>query len=110
MKEIKKSMFDFCADSTSCFPTWQKKSHKLKWLKDSVLYKGQTNEGEIILTPVTISTDQYKIPYMMDAVTGSLYKDGQCVTSTYLLLLSITDAKGLDKELLSMRSNKTLGV
>ena len=109
MKEIKKSLSEMCADSTSCFPTWQQKPHKLKWLKDRILYKGQTNQGEIILTPVSIATDHHKTPYMMDAVTGSLYKDNRCMTSTNLVLNAIKDCKGLDKVLLSMRHNKVLG-
>jgi hypothetical protein len=46
-----------CADSTSCFPSWQVKSHKLKWLKDCLLYRGITNDGEIVVTPVVIATD-----------------------------------------------------
>ena len=110
MKQIKKSLSEMCADSTSCFPTWQQKPHKLKWLADRLLYKGITNEGEIILTPVTIATDYHATPYMMDAVTGSLYKGKQCITSTHLVLESIKDCKGLDKVLLAMRNNKVLGV
>ena len=110
MKQIKKSLSELCADSTSCFSTWQQKPHKLKWLQDRILFRGVTNEGEIILTPVTVATDYLSTLYMMDAVTGSLYKDKKCLTSAHLVLESIQDCKGLDEVLLSMRTNKTLGV
>jgi hypothetical protein len=46
----------------------------------------------------------------MDAVTGTCYKGNNCCTSDNLELLSYKPEQGLDKELLAMRSNKTLGV
>jgi hypothetical protein len=110
MKEIKKSMSGLCADAHSCFPTWQKKSLKVDWLKDRVLYRGITNMGEIICTPVYFGTDQHKTGYIMDAITGTCYKGNLCCTSDRLQLLSYKPELGLDIQLLSMRSNKTLGV
>jgi hypothetical protein len=110
MREIRKSMTGLCADSSSCFPTWQKKSLKLDWLKNRVLYKGITNLGEIICTPVFFGTDQHKTGMIMDAITGTCYKGNRCCTSDNLELLSYKPEQGLDKELLAMRSNKTLGV
>jgi hypothetical protein len=110
MKEIRKSMSGLCADSTSCFPTWQKKPLKVSWLKNRILYKGITNLGEIICTPVYFSTDQTKTGYIMDAITGTCYKGNKCCTSDNIELLSYKPEQGLDKELLAMRSNKTLGV
>jgi hypothetical protein len=110
MKQIKKSMFNLCADATSCFPTWQKKSLKVDWLKDRILYKGITNMGEIICTPVYFATDEHKSAYLMDAITGTCYKGSQCLTSDRIELISFKPELGLDKQLLSMRNNKTLGV
>jgi hypothetical protein len=110
MKQIKKSMFNLCADAHSCFPTWQKKPLKVDWLKDRVLYRGITNMGEIICTPVYFATDEHRTAYIMDAITGTCYKGSKCCTSDRLQLLSYKPELGLDKELLSMRNNKTLGV
>ena len=110
MREIKRSMSGLCADSSSCFPTWQKKPLKVDWLKDRVLYRGVTNDGDIICTPVYFSTDHHRTGYIMDAITGSCYLGNRCCTSDYLKLLSYKPEQGLDIELLAMRSNKTLGV
>ena len=103
-------MFNLCADATSCFPTWQKKSLKVDWLKDRILYRGITNMGEIICTPVYFATDEHKSAYLMDAITGTCYKGSQCLTSDRIELISFKTELGLDKQLLSMRNNKTLGV
>ena len=97
-----------CADSSSCFPSWQVKSHKLKWLKDCLLYRGITNDGEIVVTPVVIATDMNKTSYMMDCITGSLYKDGICKTSDHLVLLDVVETDGLYIQLMESRS-KALG-
>jgi hypothetical protein len=110
MREIKKSMTGLCADASSCFPTWQKKPLKVNWLKNRVLYRGITNLGEIICTPVFFGIDHQKTALIMDAITGTCYKGNRCCTSDNLELLSYKPEQGLDKELLSMRSNKTLGV
>ena len=107
-KKIKKAMHYMCADSSSCFPSWQVKSHKLKWLKDCLLYRGITNDGEIVVTPVVIATDMDKTSYMMDCITGSLYKDGICKTSDYLMLLDVVEESGLAKELLTKKT-KAMG-
>lgn len=97
-----------CADASSVFPAWQVKRLKVKWIKNHKLLRGVTNEGNIVVTPCVISTDMYKTKYLMDAITGSLYKDGRCMTSDHLKLLSVTDEQGLEKELLAARS-KALG-
>ena len=104
-KKIKKAMNYLCADATSCFPSWQIKRLKVDWLKDRTLYRGVTNEGNIVVTPVVIATDYHETQYLMDSVTGTLYKDGRCKTSDYLKLLDFYEEKDLDKELLHIRSN-----
>jgi hypothetical protein len=107
-KRIKKSINSMCADASSCFPSWQIKKLKVNWLKDCTIYRGVTNEGDIVVTPVVIATDYHEIEYLMDCVTGSLYKDGKCKTSDRLQLIDFYEHPGLDIELLSMRS-KALG-
>ena len=106
--QIKKAMNYLCADASSVFPAWQVKRLKVRWIKDHKLLRGITNEGNIVVTPCVISTDMYKTKFLMDAITGSLYKDGRCMTSDHLKLLSVVDEQGLDKELLAARS-KALG-
>lgn len=97
-----------CADASNCFPSWQVKRLKAEWLKNHTLLRGITNEGNIIVTPVVIATDHYKRSYLMDAITGTLYKNGKCMTSDYLELLSVENEEYLDKELLHIKS-KALG-
>jgi len=109
MKPIKKSYTGLCADSTSCFPTWQKRPLKLRWIKESILYKGFTNEGEIICTPVYFATDEHKTAYIMDVITGTCYLNNKCCTSDHLELYSYAPAPGLDKKLMSMRLSKAIG-
>jgi hypothetical protein len=110
MTKVHKSYEAMCAAASSCFPTWGQKHLKTNWLKDKSLHIGQTNEGEIICLPVTISTDQHNKPYVMDAITGSFYRpNGTCCTSDTLKLLSHEPKDGLDKKLLSMKSIKALG-
>lgn len=97
-----------CADASSVFPSWQVKRLKVNWINKHQLFRGITNEGEIVVTPVVIGTDYRKTPYLMDAITGSLYKDGKCKTSDHLKLLNVVEKSGLDKELMNKRQ-KALG-
>jgi hypothetical protein len=107
-RKIKKAMNYMCADASSVFPSWQIKKLKLAWLKDRLLYKGITNEGDIVVTPIVIATDINEIKYMMDCVTGSLYKDGRCKTSDHLKLLDVIESDGLAKQLIELKT-KALG-
>lgn len=97
-----------CADASSVFPAWQTKKLKMKWLQDRILYKGITNEGEIVITPAVISTDMNETKYLMDCITGSLYKDGLCKTSDHLKLLDVVESDDLQLKLLT-KSAKALG-
>lgn len=97
-----------CADATSVFPAWQIKKLKNNWVKDRILYKGVTNEGDIVVTPVCLATDYHETEYLMDCVTGSFYKDGKCKTSDHLKLLDFYEHPGLVKELMTVRT-KALG-
>ncbi len=97
-----------CADANSVFPSWQVKRLKVNWINKHQLLRGITNEGDIVVTPVYIATDYRKTPYLMDAITGTLYKDGKCKTSDYLKLLNVVEQSGLDKELMNKRQ-KALG-
>lgn len=106
--QIKKAMNYLCADASSVFPSWQVKRLKVRWIKDHKLMRGVTNEGEIVVTPCVISTDMYQTKFLMDAITGSLYKDGRCMTSDHLKLLSVAEEQGLEEELLTATS-KALG-
>lgn len=108
MKKIKKSFEAFCADASSVFPSWQVRRLKKDWLKDTKLLRGVTNQGDRVLTPVVINTDYHQVSYLMDCVTGTLYKDGKCKTSDILKLLDVKEESGLESELMTLRS-KALG-
>ena len=97
-----------CADASSVFPSWQVKKLKMAWLKDRQLYRGITNEGDRVVTPIVLATDMKETKYMMDCITGTLYKDGKCKTSDHLKLLDVLEEDGLQNELLTVRT-KALG-
>jgi hypothetical protein len=110
MKRIRVSTDGLCAQATFCFPSWAGKELRKKWLLDRILLRGVLNEGEIIITPVQIATDTDNKRFMMDSVTGSLYRDdGSCCTSDNLKLIAIRAENNLDKILLSMKAIKALG-
>jgi hypothetical protein len=110
MKAIRKSITGMCADATACFPTWQIKRLKKEWLVDRILLRGVTNEGEIVVTPVWIATDHFKKKYMMDGITGTLYReDGSCLTSDHLKLLEIRHEDGLEQVILATKNTKAMG-
>ena len=99
-----------CADAKSVFPTWQTKQLKQKWLADAELFKADTTEGEIICVPVAFYTDYHQKQYMMDAITGTCYRDdGSCLTSDNLKILSLRSEPNLDKELMRKKSHKLVG-
>ena len=101
-------MDGFCADASSVFPTWQVRRLKKQWLENTKLLRGVTNEGEIVLTPVVIGTDHERTNYLMDAVTGTLYKNNKCKSSDHLVLLDIKDEPYLDVALMAIKM-KALG-
>jgi hypothetical protein len=107
-RKIKKAMNYMCADASSVFPSWQVKKLKLAWLKDRLLYKGITNESDIVVTPVFLVANTNEIKYMMDCVTGSLYQNGKCKTSDHLKLLDVVESDGLAKQLIELKT-KALG-
>ena len=110
MKAIRKSITGMCADATACYPTWQINRLKKNWLVDRVLMRGVTNEGEIVVTPVTIATDHTHKKYMMDGITGTLYReDGSCLTSDHLKLLEVRNEDGLEQVILATKNTKAMG-
>lgn len=103
---ISKSFYGMFAASNSCFPTTAKSSQKLKWVTEKDLYKADITGVDRIVTPVYIDTDMYKKTYMMDCVTGSLYKlnDGNCLSSERLKMLSFIKSDELKKTLVKVKS------
>lgn len=106
---IRKSLNDYCALTTSCFPASNnKKSLKKEWVKNKNLYLGNISGVERVMVAVHFITDHYKTPIMMDAVTGTLYriKDGRCYTSDMLHMKSFTKAEGLAERLIQVKSEQ----
>jgi hypothetical protein len=108
---IRKSMEGMVAMTSSCFPIGPKSSTKKDWIKDKELYLGNISGIERIVTPVYIATDVNKTAFLMDAVTGTLYrpKDGRCMTSDRLVLKKYEKAEGLDKRLMKVKSEQFAG-
>jgi hypothetical protein len=99
------------AMTSSCFPIGPKSSTKKDWIRDKDLYLGHISGIERIVTPVYITTDHHKTPFMMDAITGTLYrpKDGRCMTSDRLVLKKYEKAEDLDKRLMKVKSEQFAG-
>ena len=108
---IRKSMDGMSAMTSSCFPIGPKSSTKRDWIKDKDLYLGHISGIERIVTPVYIATDMKKTAYLMDAVTGTLYRprDGKCMTSDRLVLNKYETIEGLDKRLMKVKSEQFAG-
>jgi len=64
-----------------------------------------------VVAAVYIVTDMHKNPYLMDCVTGTLYriKDGKCYTSDRLEILDYAKAEGMDKILMKVKSDQFVG-
>lgn len=108
---IRKSIDGMIASSYSCFPIGPKNSSKKNWVKDKDLYLGDIGGIERIITPVYMTTDLNRTAYLMDAVTGTLYRlrDGKCMTSDRLILNKYEKVDGLDKRLMKVKSEQFTG-
>jgi hypothetical protein len=108
---IRKSLNGMTAMTNSCFPVGPKNSSKRTWMNDKDLYLGYINEVERVLTPVYIATDEHKITYLMDAITGTLYrqKDKKCMSSDQLVLKKYEKVDGLNKRLMEVKSEQFSG-
>ena len=103
--EIHKAFSGPMASASFCFPLAAKKPTKVKWLTGRKLYLGDVSGNKRILTHVYIHTMQGKRFFLMDAITGTLYRreDGKCATSDQLRLNSFVKQNDLTKKLLKMK-------
>lgn len=103
---IRKSMEGMVALSNSCFPVGPKSSTKRAWIADKELYLADISGIERVVTPVYIATDEHKTTFLMDAITGTLYrpKDGRCLTSDKLVLKKYEKVDNLDSRLMKTKS------
>ena len=108
---IRRSMEAMVATTNSCFPIAPKSAAKKNWIAGKELYLGNISGIKRIVTPVHIATDEHEKTYLMDAITGTLYRerDGKCMTSDKLVLIKYEKAEGLDKQLMKTRSEQFLG-
>ncbi len=77
MNRIKLSIGANCAAEKYCFPLQGKKESKQKWIDANDLF---TDNSKRVFALVD-TLDQV---YFMDAITGSLYRFGDCETSSNL--------------------------
>jgi hypothetical protein len=108
---ISKSLDGMMAKANDCFPIGPKASSKKQWLEDKELYLGDISGIERILTPVIIDIDIHKNVYLMDAVTGTLYKPkgGKCLTSDKLHLKRFAKPDNLADRLMNVRGEQVGG-
>lgn len=77
MKRIRLSSGAHCADERETFNPVAKKSTKEAWIESHDLFVSDT--GDVFALVDTM----YRV-YFMDAITGSIYEFGQCMTSPSL--------------------------
>ena len=108
---IRKSINGMTAMTNSCFPIGPKNSSKRTWIADKELYLGNISGMERVLVPVYIVTDMHKTTYLMDAITGTLYrqKDKKCMSSDQLILKKYEKVDGLNKRLMEVKSEQFAG-
>lgn len=108
---IRKSINGMTAMTNSCFPIGPKNSSKRTWIADKELYLGDISGIERVLVPVYIATDMHKTTYLMDAITGTLYrqKDKKCMSSDQLILKKYEKVDGLNKRLMEVKSEQFAG-
>lgn len=108
---IRKSIDGFSALTSSCFPVGPKNSSKRDWIKGKDLYLANISGSKRVVAAVYIVTDMHKSPYLMDCVTGTLYrvKDGKCYTSDRLEILDYAKSEGMDKILMKVKSEQFVG-
>jgi hypothetical protein len=103
--EIRRAFSGPMAMANFCFPLGAKRATKVKWLNKRSLYLGDVSGNKRILAHVYIPTMQGKRFFLMDAVTGTLYRrgDGRCLTSDQLRLNAFVKRSDLTKKLLKMK-------
>ena len=103
--KIHRSFSGPMATANFCFPLAAKKPAKVKWLTGKRLYLGDISGNKRILTHVYILTMQGRKFFLMDVITGTLYRreDGRCATSDQLRLNSFVKQNDLTKKLLKMK-------
>ena len=108
---ISKSIDGMMAKANECFPTGTKSSSRKEWLQDKDLYLGDVSGVERVLTPVIIDTDMYKRVFLMDAITGTLFKiqGGKCMTSDQLCLKRFTKTNNLENKLIKVKCQSVGG-
>jgi len=109
---ISKWIDGMMAKSYECFPIGPKASSKQAWLEDKDLYFGDISGMERILTPVILDTDMHKKIYLMDAITGTLYKiqGGKCMSSDQLHLKRFRQNNNLANILMKVKGEQLSGV
>lgn len=103
--EIRRAFSGPMAMANFCFPLGAKKVTKVKWLDRRNLYLGDVSGNKRILAHVYLLTMEGKKFFLMDAITGTLYRreDGRCATSDQLRLNSFVKRSDLTKKLLKMK-------
>jgi len=104
--EIKEA-FTF-AKAADCMSLAVSKAKRSAWVKARDIYLGTTNEGERVMTPITIKDREDHITYLMDVITGSLYdlESKSCLTSDHLKLLSYKADSDHGKKAINMKGQR----
>lgn len=97
MERIKTSGKTKCAASLYCFPLNGKMAMRHKWVDKHDLFLDE--DGRVFAL-----VDSADTVYFMDAITGSLYQFGNCLTSNILKAVNMKRSDKAKEVLLSMKA------
>lgn len=102
--QVRLSHEGFCALAFHTFPVVGK--NKKAWCLNKDLYLANISGVERVVVKVALAIDVHQKPYMMDAVTGTLYrvKNGTCCTSDKLFMSSFKKEDGVEKRLYKIKA------
>ena len=103
MKRIKLSLEAKCSEGKFCFPLNGKTETKKKWIDENDLF---TNPDGKVFALV----DTLREVYFMDAITGSLYQFGDCLTASKLKIDSLKRDHASASAILMRKKSDTLTV
>lgn len=92
MKNVRMGSSGDCATSLDCFPIQARSPAKRAWIGDGKIMLATLSNGEQRhVMKVMYRRRSGQGSALMDCVTGTMYKDGRCLTSDVLTIVSLDE-------------------
>lgn len=92
MKSVRVGSSGDCAAGLDCFPIQARNPAKRSWIGDGKVFLATLNNGEQRhVMKVMYRRRSGQGTALMDCVTGTMYKDGRCLTSDVLTIVSVDE-------------------